>query len=303
MKFREITFDDFPKLSAFFKKQPYRLCVYSLSSLMAWSTDEYQPYGTIVDDMLVTGCEFSTKRKNRHLLLPLSCNGTPTPEKLCDLAHRFDFDKYWFVPEDYIEAFGKDRIREWFSIREQTEFHDYIYLTEDLASLKGNKFSKKRNLINQFNRNYVDQGRVEAAPVTQDDSSEIVDFLDEWCELRACDVDETSDLACEHIAATNILENLEKTDAQGLFLRVDGKISAFGVGCRLTEEMGVLHFQKAFSHIKGLYQYFDQLCARGLFNGYKYTNKESDMNIPGLAQAKKSYHPAMMVRSYTLHLR
>ena len=64
--------------------------------------------------------------------------------------------------------------------------------------------------------------------------------------------------------------------------------------------MGVLHFEKALSNIKGLYQYFDSECAKRLFKGYKYINKESDMGDPGLAKSKKSYHPVMIVKSYKL---
>jgi len=32
-------------------------------------------------------------------------------------------------------------------------------------------------------------------------------------------------------------------------------------------------------------------------------NKESDMNVPGIAKAKKSYHPVMTVKSYILAVR
>jgi hypothetical protein len=75
------------------------------------------------------------------------------------------------------------------------------------------------------------------------------------------------------------------------------------MGTRLTDTMGVLHFEKAHTHIKGLYQYLDRECARRLFNGYAYLNKESDMDVPGLVQAKKSYHPIKIMKSYQLTLR
>ena len=57
------------------------------------------------------------------------------------------------------------------------------------------------------------------------------------------------------------------------------------------------------AEIKGLYQYFDQLCTDRLLNGYRYINKESDMDVPGLAKAKKSYHPVMKIKSYKLILK
>ena len=67
--------------------------------------------------------------------------------------------------------------------------------------------------------------------------------------------------------------------------------------------MATLQYEKAFSSIKGLYQYFDNACAKTLFNGYTYINKESDMGIPGLAKAKKSYLPDRMVHASRLILK
>jgi hypothetical protein len=40
-----------------------------------------------------------------------------------------------------------------------------------------------------------------------------------------------------------------------------------------------------------------------LFDGFTFLNKESDMGIPGLAKAKRSYHPVRMVRSFKLVLK
>ena len=88
--------------------------------------------------------------------------------------------------------------------------------------------------------------------------------------------------------------------ADGLLLRIDNAVSAFGIAGHLTETTGALHFEKAYAGVKGLYQYFDNLCAKHLFNGYQYINKESDMGIPGIAKAKRSYHPVRIVKSYRL---
>jgi uncharacterized protein len=97
-----------------------------------------------------------------------------------------------------------------------------------------------------------------------------------------------------------MLENLETLETDGIFIRVDGRVSAFGIASRLTREMGVLHFEKAFASVKGLYQFLDNECAKRLFSKYAFINKESDMNIPGLAKAKRSYHPAMRIKSFRL---
>jgi hypothetical protein len=62
--------------------------------------------------------------------------------------------------------------------------------------------------------------------------------------------------------------------------------------------MGVLHFEKAFSRVKGLYQYFDRECARQLFAESSLINKENDMDIPEIAYTKSSYFPTMRIKSF-----
>jgi hypothetical protein len=237
------------------------------------------------------------------LILPVSVNREYTPEQLYQLAKDTGYEQYFFVTEEYINTYGKNQIASFFKIREQTAFKDYVYLTRDLARLEGNKYSKKRNLINQFKREFEVGKFVKTEPITKDASNECIEFLNKWCEERDCGQETQEELYCEKQAAINSLENIELLGVNGLLLRIDGEVSAFGMGSRLTSDMGVFHFEKAFAKIKGLYQYFDNLCARKLFNGYTYINKESDMDLPGLAKAKKSYYPSMMVKSYRLVLR
>ncbi len=304
MELKQIRPSDYDSLKKFFDKQKYPLCAYSLPSILVWSGKSHQPYGAINGDTLIVCVEFdATQEKNRHMILPISPNGESSPEELSDFAKQIAFERYWFVPEDYIERFGRDRVEALFEIQEQAELEDYIYLTEDLANLKGNKYAKKRNLIKQFKREYLQKDRVRVKDITNDDVPECLDFMKKWCEERDCDADPEADLACEKEAAINALENIEILDVSGTLLRVDDEVCAFGIISHLTEDMAAMHFEKAFSHIKGLYQFFDSLCAKQLLGKYKYINKESDMGIPGLAKAKRSYHPAMMLKSYKLTIR
>ncbi len=296
---------DHSRLAPFFTHQSYPLCVYSLPSILVWSSKMYQPYGAVVDDeALVVGVEFTPfYEHHRHLILPVSPHRTFIPEELARLAADLGFSGYWFVPGAYLERFGWERVADRFAISEQPHLTDYVYRTVDLAELKGKKYGKKRNLVNQFHRSHVLRGRSEAAPIGSDSVPECLDFLEKWCEERDCDTSPEKDLACEKQAVINSLTHLTELGMGGLLMRVDGAVSAVGIASGLTREMGVLHFEKAFSGIKGLYQYFDRLCARRLFNGYRYINKESDMDLPRLAWAKASYHPVRMVSAYRLTLR
>ncbi|MFC1856566.1 DUF2156 domain-containing protein [Thermodesulfobacteriota bacterium] len=303
MKFEPVTPSDHPRLKKFFAGEKYNHSAYSLPANLVWSNDAYQPYAATDGDALIFSAEYTTRQEFRHLMLPISPTRKYTPEDLRELALRLEFESYWLVPEDYLETYGRSRVDACFQIDAQAEFDDYVYLTEDLATLAGNRYSKKRNLIKQFQRHYVEPGRVQVENIRSSVISDCIEFLELWCEERDCDAYPEEDLACEKQAALNTLENFDILEVQGLFLRLDDSVSAFGIASHLNKTMGVLHFEKAFTDIKGLYQYFDNLCAKRLFQGYQYINKESDMAIPGLAKAKKSYHPVMMVRSFKLTVR
>ncbi|MFO8085802.1 MAG: phosphatidylglycerol lysyltransferase domain-containing protein [Desulfobacterales bacterium] len=303
MKFKKLTPDDYPKLKNFFINQKYQHSAYCLTSIIAWSTEFYHPVGATDGDTLFVGAEFIKHPDRRHLIMPISINSEFNPKKLYQIAKDTGYHQYFFVPEEYINTYGKDRIASLFTVTEQTAFKDYVYLTQDLATLEGNKYSKKRNLINQFKREFVTRKFVKTAPITKDIADECIDFLEKWCEERKCDKETDEELYCEKQAAINTIKNVDLLGVDSLFLRLDGKISAFGMASRLTPDMGVFHFEKAFSEIKGLYQYFDNLCAKKLFKQYSYINKESDMDLPGLAKAKKSYYPIKMIKSFRLVLR
>jgi hypothetical protein len=47
----------------------------------------------------------------------------------------------------------------------------------------------------------------------------------------------------------------------------------------------------------------DNECAKRLFMGFQYINKESDMNLPNLAETKQSYNPVLRIKSFALTLR
>ncbi len=303
MSLNLLTTADFHRYKHFFEHQRYPICAYSLPSIIVWHNDEYHPLATVYDDMLVIGTEFRRHREKRHLILPVSPEKEASPETLHELAVAFDFKRYWFVPEEYITRFGRERIEAGFSIVPHPEYDDYNYLQDDLAHLKGNKFSKKRNLVNQFQRKYEATGRVRVDTATAADADECAEFIEAWCLERQCDGDDQNDLACEKLAALNAIWHMDELEIHALVLRIDAEVCAFAVGSYLTDDMGVLHFEKAFSRIKGLYQYFDRQCARQMFDGYRYINKESDMGEPNLAKAKKSYQPVAMIRSYQLVLR
>jgi hypothetical protein len=300
MKFTPFTLSDFQSLKPYFDRQPHELCSYLLPSILAWQGENFEAFQTVFEGELIISARI---KERRCLMLPLLPMDQLPPVRLQDLSLEMDIPAFFPVPGDYLTYYGMKQVADLFHIEEKPANSDYVYRTEDLAQLRGNKYSKKRNLINQFERRYLGEGRVNVAPITPADTDECLEYLEEWCISNDCDGEDRDDLACEKEAAKYTLKHLEVLGSKGLLLRIDGEINAFGIGARLNADTGVLNFEKAFSDIKGLYQYFDRECARRLFDGFEYINKENDMGEPGLEKAKKSYHPARIVKAYQLTVR
>jgi len=304
MNFKPLAPSDYASLSPFFAGQRYRLCSYALSSILIWSTDVYHPCGVVEGDTLLVSADFAKRTERSHLILPICPGRESNPEELAEISHRTGYRDYWFVPGDYMERHADGTLEEFFFVNRQEGYDDYVYRTEDLATLAGRRYSKKRNLIKQFEKQYPEEtGNVVIETISTEDMPRCLEFLDRWCKERDCDVERDEDLACEWHATRNALQHINTLGFRSLMLLIDGTVQAFGIASQLTETMSALHFQKASQRFKGLYQYFDRECARRLFPELEYINKESDMGVPGLVQMKRSYHPVMMIPSYRLTLR
>jgi hypothetical protein len=63
----------------------------------------------------------------------------------------------------------------------------------------------------------------------------------------------------------------------------------------LSPGIAVWHFEKAMADVPGLGQLINQWFARYGLGGFTFVNREQDLGIPGLRQAKESYYPAHLV--------
>jgi len=288
-------------LRPFFRAQRYPLAVYSLLSVMAWRrADGFEVSYEILDDLLVLAAEGAG---GRHLALPIGAR-TPSLRELRAVADRMGCADYWYVPGELLASLPEDEVRAGLDVVERPEWGEYTFLTEDLAELKGRRLAAKRNLIHQFEKVYVEDGRAATGPILREDVEECAAFLEAWCVERGCADADKNPLECERRAAETALREMHELGAEGVAIRVDGRVVGFGIGYRVTDGLAALHFEKAFASIKGLYQYLDRECVRRLFKGrFERVTKESDMGLPGLAQSKQSYGPLSKTAVFALSLR
>ncbi len=179
------------------------------------------------------------------------------------------------------------------NLEEDRDNWDYIYLVEQLCSLKGNRFHKKKNLLRQFEKRYDWRYvRLEGKWV-----DEATNFQADWCFFKDCD--DKDILYKENEVILDVFYNWEKI--QGLIgggIVVQGELVAYTVAEPLNEEMLVIHFEKGCPKYKGVYQAINNIFLRREGEGFKYVNREQDLGDRGLRQAKLSYNPCCFFKKY-----
>lgn len=176
---------------------------------------------------------------------------------------------------------------------------EYIYLSEKLIHLSGAKLRRKRNHLKHFRTEYPNW---EYTPLLS--QSQIQECLEMLMQLEQKSSADASKLQqYDFISTRLILENYDILDLRGGLIRVDGKIVAFAIGEILTEDMFVVHIEKAFKDIQGAYTIINQQFVEHAASEFKYINREDDIGLENLRKAKMSYYPEMMLEKGIVRLK
>jgi hypothetical protein len=171
------------------------------------------------------------------------------------------------------------------SVRDQ---YDYIYRRDDLATLHGRHLDAKRNHINRFRAEHPD---FEYRPLTPESFDECRRLTEIWQEDKAA----SDTIDAEHRVMETIFSNWDALGMTGGSIFVDGRMVAFTYGTAVTTDTLDVCVEKADRHVEGAFAIINQQFAEHLPDQYIYLNREEDMGIPGLRQAKLSYHPEILL--------
>jgi hypothetical protein len=174
-----------------------------------------------------------------------------------------------------------------YSVIEDRDNFDYLYLRSDLATLSGKTYHKKRNLVNAFINSYD----YEQKPLTKDSVGDAIKVLDKWREAKGFDGD--------YAASLEALQLFDVLGMRGCVYYVDGSPAGWCLGEPLARgKMFAVHFEKGIEDYKGIYQFINQAFAQALPNYFKSINREQDLGDEGLRQAKMTYRPCCFVNKY-----
>jgi len=201
-----------------------------------------------------------------------------------------DVDFLFPIPELWLSALPADE----FKVEYQEGDRDYVYTVEKMSLLKGRNLHKKRNLLKQFLELYAH----DALPLTNDRIDDARFILDDWLATTEMKPEDTDYAACREA-----LDCYEKLVLCGGIYYAEGEPAGFVLGEEVNEETYVLHFAKARTKFKGIYQYVFNNFATILPPKYKYLNLEQDLDRENLRVFKSSYVPDAMLNKARVSLK
>lgn len=184
-----------------------------------------------------------------------------------------------------------------YSVTELPDSQDYLYSAEALRTLSGKKLHKKKNHLNGFLKEY--EGRFEYKRLACEHRQDAWEFLDRWRKQKGQEVEGHLDVEVEGIH--EILRNCYTLNTVMGGIYIDGVLEAFSIGSyNAREKMAVIHIEKANPDIPGLYQVINQQFLIHEFPEAELVNREDDMGLPGLRQAKMSYAPIGFAKKFRI---
>ena len=178
------------------------------------------------------------------------------------------------------------------------DFADYVYRSADLSTLAGKKYQAKRNHLNRFRAAWPD---AEFLPLTPELVEECLSMEQAW--FTAHDSAHHEALLNERRSMTRALRSMRELDIEGGVLHAGGRIVAFTYGAPINANTFDVCVEKASAAVDGAYTAINQAFAKHLAERYEYLNREEDLGLDGLRQAKLSYQPAIVLEKYIARLR
>ncbi|RPI74580.1 MAG: DUF2156 domain-containing protein [Desulfobacteraceae bacterium] len=274
----------------FFKQDPPRVSELTFTNLFIWQ-HKYAPTWAVAGDCLLIICR--PKDQAAFGLQPVGPGDKAKALQLLveSLKQMSSESRIERVDEAFVKAYVEP---ESYTVELDRDNSDYVYLAQDLIQLSGNKFHRKKNHVNQFIKKY----RFEYRTLNRDLLKSFLNLQENWCQLRECVA--YPDLWSEDYAVHTALTHFGDLDFQGGAILIDDKVEAFALGESLNEDTAVIHIEKANPEINGLYAAINQVFCREAWSDMRYINREQDMGIEGLRQAKESYYPDHRVQKYSV---
>ena len=277
--------------------QPYLLdnrhgvSEFSMASLLPFTKKRHYSVSSYTDPegkraFMIFGLQWTDGKEERFAMLP---SGYPGKELLANVLSRVH--EVNTIAEDSADswkiALRKDNLP--FTCEEDRDNADYLYDRRRLVDLVGQSLHKKLAHALHFAEDHPDRILVPSHLAKQED---MVAVLDSWAEGR--------DLVEDYQATLLAITHQKELSLKGVVLYTGNTPVAFTLGEEDGPSRFIIHIEKAIGSYRGVYQYINRAFASELPERIAEINREQDLGIPGLRQAKMTYKPSRLLMKYRI---
>jgi hypothetical protein len=285
--FSAVTMEDRALFLSHYRRFPQVHSDNTFTNMVCW--EEYAHYRFAhVRDSIIISSTIDSRTKFRPPI------GPHDPELLEDVI-ALCLQEGDDTPLVLVDAEARARIEQQYPdlpLYPDRNYFEYVYRADDLALLPGSQYQNIRRHLNRFRKNcnpIVEE-------IGEDNRDQVEEFLREWCEWKNCDGEPF--LAYEKEAVLCAISHLRELGLSGLLIRVLGRVGAISLFEPLNDTTLVVHFEKGLPDCEGIYKAINAETAERMKERYPFINRESDMGVPGLREAKLRYHPHHMVEVF-----
>lgn len=290
--FKDITIGDMPQIASFLPYANSQSCDYTIGGIYLWIGYLGYKFAIYRDTLFIRGVVPDDRSRVAFSLplggLPLA-DGVALVREYCDKNNIVA--EFSAIPQERLEEFMALSPK---SVQELEDWGDYIYSAEALATLKGNKLSKKRNHVNRFLSDYP---TARLSVITAENIGAVWDCYDQICAKATND---TPMARYERKQVDMVLERLYQYPFKHLSLMIDDKVIGFAIGEVIGDILHV-HIEKVMhNEYRGANEALCKLFAEYAVNKYgvKWINRQDDAGDAGLRKSKLSYHPHQILKKY-----
>ncbi len=327
MQLRPLTLANKPLFDEYTRHMDIGLSGYAFAALYIWR-EHFEFYWTLLHNYF---CVFAKQNDDYFMpLLPLSKENVVGDSAYRNLVH----EVYQFmletnrnphiarienVPHEMLAVLGI-KTDTGAGTHPNKRFHaslketEYLYYTEALAQLKGNRYKSQRHAYNVFVANYPSTILKSYCPA---DLGECLALYDTWYSERAKQYDDAiyqamlQDSRCAHRIGITHANSL---GLRGNVVYIDGQLKGYTFGYPLTQDIFCVMFEITDLKVKGLAQFLYREFARCLQTGIyenhlclrtftpKWINAMGDAGLENLKRVKRSYHPVRLIPSYNVSI-
>lgn len=303
MHFGDITLSMVPEVRRALAFSRAHTCDYSLGGIYMWVRWFGYRCAIVDNTLFISGMAEGAGRPTPAFAVPVGAMDRRTAIAAVVSYCRANNITPFFsaVPEESLDVVcgvlgGEARVEE------LTDWADYLYDAQDLATLHGKRYNKKRNHVNRF---VADSPHWQMEELTPSLLPETELFLEGGLS-RSASYDPLQRMAdYEHHECLKVLGNWCRFPFVGAVLRGEsGEIVAFSVA-EVIGDTAYIHIEKARHDVPGAGEAVNHFFAAMLVSrhpGLRYLNREEDVGDESLRYAKNSYHPLCKLRKYNVYL-